>query len=342
MDAGKLPNEMLARLLATVRGGDPRVVLGPGVGRDAAVIDAGGERLLVAKSDPVTFASDHIGWYAVHVNANDVACMGGRPAWFLATILLPEGASGELAADVFEQVRTACESLRVELVGGHTEITLGLDRPIVVGAMLGEVEREALVQPSGAEAGDALVLTKGIAIEGTAVLAREAKERLAGLGVDAATLERAARYIFEPGISVVREAEVACSSVRVHAMHDPTEGGLTTALYEMAEASGLAVVVDGGAIAVLPETRAICEAASLAPLGLLASGALLLAVAEEDGEPLVSALRAAGIEADRVGRMEERRDDVMVIMDGLGQARPAPRFSRDEVARFLEGRILER
>lgn len=337
MDAGKLPNELLARLLATVHGGDPRVLVGPGVGRDAAVIDAGGELLLVAKTDPVTFASDHVGWYAVHVNANDVACMGARPAWFMATILLPEGASKPLASETFEQVRLACESLRVELVGGHTEITLGLERPIVVGAMLGEIEREALVRPDGAREGDALLLTKGIAIEGTAVLAREARERLAGLGVDAGTLETAARYIFEPGISVVREAEVACGAVRVHAMHDPTEGGLATALYEMAEASGLAIAVDEAAVAVLPETQAVCQAASLEPLGLLASGALLLAVAKQDCETALSALAEAGIEASRIGRLEKRREDVMVIMEGLGEARPAPRFSRDEVARFLEG-----
>ncbi|MFB3093089.1 MAG: AIR synthase related protein, partial [Dehalococcoidia bacterium] len=118
MDIGKLPNELLARLLARIQHRDTRVLLGPGVGRDAAVIDAGGERLLVAKSDPVTFASDHIGWYAVHVNANDVACMGARPAWFLATVLLPEGASEEQASQVFGQLLEACESLEIELVGG--------------------------------------------------------------------------------------------------------------------------------------------------------------------------------------------------------------------------------
>ena len=115
MDVGKLPNELLARLLARIQRRDPRVLLGPGIGRDAAVIDAGGERLLVAKSDPVTFASDHIGWYAVHVNANDVACMGARPAWFLATVLLPQGANEDLAGQVFGQVLEACQGLEVEL-----------------------------------------------------------------------------------------------------------------------------------------------------------------------------------------------------------------------------------
>ncbi len=340
MDVGKLPNELLAQLLARIKRRDPRVLLGPGIGRDAAVIDAGGDRLLVAKSDPVTFASDHIGWYAVHVNANDVACMGARPAWFLATLLLPESAPEEQASQVFGQLLEACESLEVELVGGHTEITQGLDRPIVVGAMLGEVEREALVQPSGAREGDALILSKGIAIEGTAVLAREAGARLRDLGVPEDTLERAARYIFEPGISVVMDAMRACEALRaagsaVHAMHDPTEGGLATALYELAEASGLGVAVEEEAIMVLPETEAVCAAASLEPLGLLASGALLIAVAEEDCPPALSALAEAGVEARRIGAMVKR--EAGVIMDGRTGTMSVPRFPRDEVARFLAG-----
>jgi len=340
VDVGKLPNELLARLLARVRQRDSRVVLGPAVGRDAAVIDAGGERLLVAKADPVTFASDHIGWYAVHVNANDIACMGGRPAWFLATVLLPEGASERQAEEIFGQIVDACEALGVELVGGHTEITLGLARPIVVGAMLGEADREELVQPAGAREGDALLLTKGIAIEGTAVLAREAGDRLRELGVPAAALETARGYIFRPGLSVVEDARVVCEAVRaaggsVHAMHDPTEGGLATALYELAEASGLGVAVQADEVRVLPETKAVCAAASLSPWGLLASGALLVAVAEQDCETALEALGSAGIAAARIGSMV--KPETGVIMDAQARSTIVPRFARDEVARFLSG-----
>ena len=340
MDVGKLPNELLARLLARVRQRDSRVVLGPAVGRDAAVIDTGGERLLVAKTDPVTFASDHVGWYAVHVNANDIACMGARPAWFMATILLPEGAPEEQAEGIFGQVLDACETLGVELVGGHTEITMGLERPIVVGAMLGEAEREALVQPAGARAGDALLLTKGIAIEGTAVLAREAGGHLRELGVPDPALETARGYIFQPGISVVKDASVVCEAVRatggsVHAMHDPTEGGLATALYEMASASGLGLAVREEAVRVLPETEAVCAAAGLAPWGLLASGALLIAVAEADCQTALAALAAAGIAAERIGGMV--KPEAGVIMETQTQSAMVPHFARDEVARFLAG-----
>src|SRR5512139_1257066 len=146
---GKLPADMLARLLAQVRPVDPRVLVGPGIGLDAAVIDMG-DRLLVAKSDPITFATDSIGWYAVQVNANDIATTGAAPRWFLATILLPASRADEaLAQEILGQIHRACTNIGVRLVGEHTEITYELDRPIVVGTMLGEVTHERLVTSSG-------------------------------------------------------------------------------------------------------------------------------------------------------------------------------------------------
>ena len=173
-----------------------------GIGRDAAVIDNGGPKLLVAKTDPVTFASDLIGWYAVNVNANDIACMGAQPAWLMTTILLPDGAPAELAETIFDQVTQACEALGIELVGGHTEITYRLDRPIVVGALLGS---RATGWCAPTEHGPAtLILTKGIAIEGTAVLAREAADELRRAGMTPGDIDAGKAYIFEPGISVVK------------------------------------------------------------------------------------------------------------------------------------------
>jgi len=334
VDVGKLPNQLLAQLLARIGPyGSGRVVVGPGVGQDAAVIDMG-DRLLVAKSDPISFASDLIGWYAVHINANDVACMGARPAWFLATILLPEGAATSQAEAIFQQVLDACQEMKVELVGGHVEITYGLQRPIVVGAMLGEVERGRLVRGSGAQPGDCVVLTKGIAIEGTAVLAREAGEALERLGVAAGVLEEARGYIFRPGLSVVREALLAVESCPIHAMHDPTEGGLATALYEMATAGGVGIAVEEAAIPVLPCTEAICLAATLEPLGLLASGALLIALPAAHCDALLARLAEANIAAACIGAVTHRKAGVIMERRSGGRE-PLPQFARDEVARFL-------
>lgn len=334
LPAGKLPHDLLARLLAEVAPVDPRVLLGPGVGRDAAVLDLG-DRVLVAKADPVTFATDLIGWYVVNVNANDVACLGATPRWFMATVLLPESASPELAETVLRQVGDACGSMGVALVGGHTEITVGLTRPIVAGAMLGEAARGDIVWPEGTREGDHLHLTKGVAVEGTALLAREAPDELERAGVSPEVIERAAAMLFDPGISVVEDALALRGATRVHALHDPTEGGLSTALYELAESSGRALRVWDIEAAVRPETREVCGALGLDPMGLLASGALLAALPEEDCAKAERALAAKGIPSFCIGRVVA--GPPAVIMVGPEGESPLRRFERDELARFFEG-----
>ena len=333
--AGKLPMETLRRLLSSAPVSDSRVALGPAVGEDAALVDFG-DRYLVAKTDPITFATDLIGWYMVNVNANDIAVMGGAPKWLLATLLLPEGTSEARAADIFAQIAAACAELGVSLIGGHTEITVGLDRPIAVGAMLGEVRKADAVLSAGVRPGDALILTKGIALEGASILAREAGGHLARAGVGEDIIRRAADFLFNPGIGVVRDARILRRAVPVHAMRDPTEGGLSGALYELAAASGAGADIDADAIPIIPECRAICAALGLDPLGLIASGALLAAVAPEDAPKALAALRAEGVPAAEIGRATDLHSPITL-------RRPAapdtdfPTFERDELARFFGG-----
>jgi len=331
---GKLPSALLAQLLATIRPSDPRVIVGPGIGRDAAVIDIGGGRVLVAKTDPITFATERIGWYAVHVNANDIACMGARPAWMLATALLPPGEPETLADAIFGQLREACASLDVSLVGGHTEVTVGLERAIVVGMMMGEASRDEIVTGESVEAGDVVLLTKGIAIEGTSLLAREFPHVLRARGVDDATIERARAMLFDPGISVVPEARAIMLVCHPRLFHDPTEGGIATALQEMAAAAGVRLAVDVDAIGVREETRAICSALSLDPLGLLASGALLAIIPAADVAAVTSALAEVKIASRIIGTVEA--GDAEAIMRAGGSSLPLPSFDRDELARFYE------
>ncbi len=334
MRAGKLPLELLSELLDRVKSDDPRVVLGPRPGEDAALIDMG-DRYLVAKSDPITFTTDLIGWYLVQVNSNDLAVMGAIPRWLLATVLLPEGTHPDAVRAVFEQLRKACSTLGVSLVGGHTEITYDLPRPLAVGALLGEVGKEDVVLTSGARPGDVVVLTKGVAIEGTAILAREARDELVEAGLDAGMVDRASRLLFDPGISVVGDAAVARAAADVHSMHDPTEGGLATALREMCEAAEVGVVVDGDAVPVLPESRAVCRALGLDPLGLIASGALLATVSPEEAPALVAALEREDIAAGVIGRVTVPEEGLRLrTEDGL---RELPAFDRDELARFFAG-----
>lgn len=332
MQAGKLPIDVLGRLLARVEITDPRVVLGPRAGEDAALIDFG-DRYLVAKTDPITFATDLIGWYMVNVNANDIAVMGATPKWLLATLLLPEGTDEQRVTEIFQQLNQACSDLGITLVGGHTEITYGLDRPIAVGGMLGEVGKDRAVFSSGVRPGDDLLITKGIAIEGASILAREATDALLEAGVSRETIETAADGLTDPGISVVRDARIASVAGDVHAMHDPTEGGLSGGLYELATASGLGVEVDHDAIPVLSESVAICEALHLDPLGLIASGALLAAVSPSDSSAVIDALKDEGIQAAVIGNATDEYRGVKLYK--TGKSVEFPRFSRDEIARYF-------
>ena len=273
MQAGKLPLDILSDLLGKLDIVDPRVTLGPTPGEDSALIDFG-DRYLVATTDPITFATDLIGWYVVQVNSNDLAVMGATPKWLMATMLFPERTSRKVIEDVFTQLSNACDSLGIALIGGHTEIAYDLPRPIAIGAMLGEVAKDRVVLSSGAQPGDSLILTKGIAIEGTSLLAREAANALQEAGVEPVVIERAREMLFSPGISVARDAALVCDTVAVHAMHDPTEGGLSTAVVELASASGTGAIIDAKSVPILTECEVFCSALGLAPLGLIASGAL--------------------------------------------------------------------
>jgi hydrogenase expression/formation protein HypE len=336
LPVGKLPPQLLARLLGRNLPSDPRVIVGPRVGEDAAVLDMG-DRYLVATADPITFATDEAGWYALHVNANDLAVRGARPLWFLATVLLPEGGATETSVErLFAEIGEGCAELGVALIGGHTEVTAGLPRPIVSGCMLGEVAKDRLVTTGGAQPGDALLLTKGVPLEGAAIIARECAAEAERRGVAADVVKRARDFLRRPGISVVPEARLACDAGRVHAMHDPTEGGLATACWELAQAGDVGLRVDRERIPVLPEGRALCEAFGLDPLGTIASGALLLAVAADDAARVAAACRGAGIDCAEIGRVTEASKGVSLAT--AGHARPMPTFHQDEITRiFSEG-----
>jgi hydrogenase maturation factor len=331
LPVGKLRPAFLGALFARHVPPDPRVVVGPRVGEDAAVVDLG-ERYLVATTDPVTFVTDDLGWYALVVNANDLAVRGAAPRWFLATCLLPEGRTTEAQVEaLFQQLGAACRALGVALVGGHTEVTHGLDRPIVVGTMLGELAKDRLVTTAGARPGDVLLLTKGVPIEGTSIIARVRAADLRARGFDEAWLARARGSLRR--LSVVPEALLAAELVPVHAMHDPTEGGLATALWELAEAAGVGLVVDAERIPILPEGAALCREFGLDPLGTIASGALLVALAPADAGVLLHALARDGIDAAFIGRVVG--PEAGVVLARAGRSLPMPRFEQDELTRLL-------
>ena len=332
---GKLPGELLGRLLERHAVHDERVLIGPGTGRDAAAIRFG-DSALVVKTDPITFPTDRSALHLVHINANDIACQGAVPKWLLVTALLPHGStSAQSAAAMFAEVNAAAGQVGVSVVGGHTEITIGLDRPILVGTMLGEVAVNRLIDPRDAVPGDRLLMTKTAGIEGTVILADELRSLLLSRNIPSETIDAAVAMIEDPGISVIAEARALCAADAVHALHDPTEGGIATAVRELALASGCGVVISRDAIPVAHETSEIAAALNVDPLGMLASGSLLAAVPKSALQAAEEALAEAGIPFAWIGKLTPPESG-MRMRSGMAEA-DLPDFAVDEIARVFAG-----
>lgn len=295
---GKIPVDILKDVVFKNLGAKrSEVVLGPSAGIDGAVINVG-NKSLICSMDPITGATHRVGWLAVNVNANDVATFGCEPKFMLSCILLPENSDRTTVETITVQMSKAAEDLGIAIVGGHCETTPGSRSPIVVGCVMGTTEKDRYVTAAGAKPGDKLILTKSAGIEGTAILASDREQQLKNtLGDD--MLKNAKRF-FER-ISVVKDAATAFKTGRVHAMHDPTEGGVTGAIHEMADASRLGVKIFEDKIRVEPETVKICRFYQIDPLQLIASGSLLIAVKPQSAEDVVKALNQRRINAEIAG-----------------------------------------
>ena len=337
LPVGKLKHDFLKELLPT-QNKNVDLVVGPQLGEDAAVIKLG-NNYLVATSDPITFATEDIGWYVVCVNSNDIAAMGAVPKWLLVTLLLPADATTPaIVRDIMAQLTQACAEFDIALCGGHTEVTPTVTQPVVIGQMMGVTHKNALFTSADARVGDTLILTKGLGIEATAIIAREREAQLREK-CDAQFLERAKNYLMHPGISVLRDSQIAIATGGVHAMHDVTEGGVSTATYELATAAGLGVVLYsdkllGSPILYGDITRTMCDMFELNPLGVISSGAMLIASEPEKGETICQALDTAGINADIIGKFLPSEDGFW-LEDTTGTQQPLPVFETDEIAKLF-------
>ena len=321
---GKIDGDLLAGLLPAGGAARPEVLVGAAIGEDAAVVT--GARRLVLTGDPITLAGAAVGRYAVAVNCNDLVAMGAEPRYLTTTVLLPPGTTRAALENLFAELAAATDAAGVAWVGGHTEVTGAVTRPVVAGAAVGVLAGEpwstARVRP-----GDAIVLTKWVALEGTTLLARERSDAAALLGDRHAA---AARWLDEPGIGVVAEGRVL-RAFAVHAAHDPTEGGVAQGLHELASCSGVAIEIDAAALPIREATRRLCRALRIDPLGLLASGALLFSAAPEEAAHAVQALQGAGIPAAVIGAA--RGGSGVILRTGSG-SRPLPAYPQDEITRL--------
>jgi len=297
LTTGKLAPDLLRGLVLGRLGvSRPETLIGAALGVDAAAIAIDADWACVLTTDPITTAVNRAGRLAVQVAVNDLAAMGAIRAARLATLLLPAGKTASVIGELTTDIDAAARQLNVEVLGGHTEVAPGVTAPLVVMSGVGRARRDRLVSAAGARPGDALVLTKSAGLEGSHILANDLADRLGG--VSAELLAEARGYADR--LSVVPEARLALE-LGVTAMHDPTEGGVVGAAWEMAEASAAGFRIEVEAVPVTAATRAICDALGIDPLRLIASGALLIAC--HDAASMLGGLKEHGIQATRIGEI---------------------------------------
>lgn len=319
---GKIPVDILKEVIFKNLGARRNeVALGPSAGIDGAVINVGSKSLIVSM-DPITGALERIGWEAVNINANDVSTFGVDPAFFLSCILLPDGADRKTVEVISSQMNKAAKDLGMAIVGGHCESTPGLSNSIVVGCAMGMAEKGHYVTAAGAKAGDRIMITKTAGIEGTAILATDREDLLKNT-VSPSVLREAREFFGK--ISVVKEASIAFRTGGVHAMHDPTEGGIAGGIHEVADASSLGFRIFEERIPVARETFEICRAFDINPLYLIASGSMLIAAKEDSAEKIKKGLEKRGIHTSIVGEFVPSSEKRTVKRkDGAEENLPRP------------------
>ncbi len=327
---GKLDPAFLGRLLASLGSEDPTVLVGPGIGEDAAVVDPGPD-LLVVTTDPITFVTDAPIHWLVQVNVNDVAAMGARPRYLAITVLLPEGRTSEAAAErLFSQLHEVCGALDITVVGGHTEVTAAVNHPVFIGMLVGTAAHGHIHRSSDARPGDILVMSGWAGLEGSTILAQERPDEVAVvLGEDGR--RRVAAWSHFPNLTMLDAALALASHEGVHAMHDATESGVAGGVRELAQASGCGCVIREAAIPVREETRQICNHFGIDWRGLISSGLLLATVAPEVVDTVTDNLRKAGLHCVVTGQMTEKG----LHIEADGQRHELPFFPVDELTRIL-------
>jgi hydrogenase expression/formation protein HypE len=313
MFPGKVPPEILKKIVFSHLGVlDPAVLLGPRLGEDASLIQIG-DNVIVASTDPITGSVEDVGWLVVHVNANDVATFGVAPRWFLISIMLPNGSTSEGLSKIMEQIDEAAKSLNIAVIGGHSEITERIEEPLIVGFMMGIAQKGQYVTSKGAKAGDSLLMTKTVAIEGTAILATEGYNMLSKkLGID--IIKEACKM--REQISVVKEGVTAFRTGHIHAMHDPTEGGLAGGIHELCDASEVGFEIDYDAIPISSQTKQICELLQINPLHLISSGTMIMCCAPENVASIVAVLHKEGVETTSIGKLVSDSSHRKIHIDG--------------------------
>ncbi|BCJ92656.1 hydrogenase [Anaerocolumna cellulosilytica] len=310
MDIGKVSESVLKRsILKQIKHRREEVLVGPGVGEDCSVVELKEDEVFVISTDPITGTTEDIGTLAVHITANDISSNGAQIIGIMLTILLPEGSKESELKILMKDIEQVCQSLNIEIMGGHTEITAAVNQPVITVTGVGKMPKSQMIKTAGIKPGEEVVMTKWAGLEGTAIIAREKEVEL---------LSRYTKEFignakdFLKHISVVPEAVIG-REMEVKAMHDVTEGGIYGALWELAAASGVGLEVNLKKIPIRQETVELCEFFDLNPYQLISSGVMLMVT--DKANALVEALEKKGIPAAVIGRVTKGNDRVVLNDD---------------------------
>ena len=332
LSPGKLPNNYLGDFINEMNITDPSVLIPPGVGEDITAVDVKANDTIVLKSDPITFPAKSLADYAVRINANDIATSGAQPKWFLTTLLFPPGSCAFEIRELMLELNALCQGLGISLCGGHTEITEAVTRPVITGMLVGTVDRSKLIRKQDMTQGDCVLLTKGIAVEGTSIIAREFNEKLKSLGMSEREIDISKQYLNQ--LSILEEAGIAAESKGITAMHDVTEGGLATALAELSQAGKHQIRIEMEKIPILPQTEQICRLLDLYPLGLIGSGSLIICCNKDSCNDLMKRIKTAGIEVNKIGEVMEPGTGIVASLHD--RPYPWPQFEVDELTKLYQ------
>lgn len=313
MQIGKLDSKLLQDIVfrhLTFR--RPEVLTRPGIGEDCAVVDFG-EYDCVLSTDPITAAASDIGRLAMHISCNDIASNGIEPLAIMLAILLPPEITEAEIEEIMRQAGEVSEALGVEIVGGHTEITSAVNKPVVISTALGRAPKGGLEAGRGIIPGDWIVMTKQAGLEGTCIIASERESELSALLSQQELAE--AKAMMEQ-ISVVREGVIA-GRIGISDMHDITEGGILGAVWEVCEKADCGAEVWMDRIPVSPVTKQICAHYGMDWMRLISSGSMLMVVPEDQLETLQRELEEAAIPVSVIGQIHEAdRGRILISEDG--------------------------
>ena len=296
----------------------PDIVVGPGPGLDAAVLDLGDGRVMAIAEDPIFPAVglplEIMGQFTVHIGASDVAVTGIRPSFMTYTLLLPRGFSETDTRTIINSISSTAQELGITIAGGHTGWYDAVSIPTIGGVTVwGYASEGQWTSPGGARDGDVLLMTKGPSIEAAALLAVVYRKKLEGR-IPSDQMDCLCARTNQ--ITVVEDALTAFAAGGVHAMHDATEGGVLGGLWEMAAASGLHIHADFDRVAVPRDIALLADALEFDPWAVISEGTLLAAVAPDAVDRVLSAWVKAGIEGFRLGVFDKSTQSSTVRRDG--------------------------